>query len=104
MPNVSSVAVLTFCGSPHPPSKARRYYLSEVRNYAKSEVSRIDNPTKPTKSNVNVQESVENAKFYCKRYPDSFVSLRDYSGDVYNETCSVFAAEQQLTDSSYKIG
>jgi hypothetical protein len=75
-----------------------------VRDCAKSEVSRIDNPTKPIKSNVNVQESIENAKFYCKRYPDSFVSLRDYSGDVYNETCSVFAAEQQLTDSSYKIG
>jgi len=75
-----------------------------VRNCAKSEVSSIDNPIKPTKSNVNVQESVENAKFYCKRYPDSFVSLRDYSGDVYNQTCSVFAAEQQLSDSSYKIG
>jgi hypothetical protein len=68
---------------------------------AKSEVSAIDKPTKPS---VNVQESIENAKFYCKRYPESFVSLRDYSGDVYNQTCAAFAAEQQTTDSSYKIG
>jgi hypothetical protein len=76
--------------------------LSEVlRRCAKSEVSAIDNPTKPS---VNVQESIENAKFYCKRYPESFVSLRDYSGDVYNQTCAAFAAEQHATDSSYKIG
>jgi hypothetical protein len=76
--------------------------LSEVlRRCAKSEVSAIDTPTKPS---VNVQESIDNAKFYCKQHPESFVSLRDYSGDVYNQTCAAFAAEQQATDSSYKIG
>jgi hypothetical protein len=83
------------------PTRPRRNYFSEVRRCAKSEVSAIDNPTKPS---VNVQESIENAKFYCKRYPESFVSLRDYSGDVYNQTCAAFAAEQHATDSSYKIG
>jgi hypothetical protein len=90
-----------FCGFPLP-HKAPSQLLSEVpRRCAKSEVSAIDNPTKPS---VNVQESIENAKFYCKRYPESFVSLRDYSGDVYNQTCAAFAAEQHATDSSYKIG
>jgi hypothetical protein len=72
-----------------------------LRRCAKSEVSAIDKPTKPS---VNVQESIENAKSYCKGHPESFVSLRDYSGDIYNQTCAAFAAEQQATDSSYKIG
>jgi hypothetical protein len=89
------------CVSPLP-RKAPSQPLSVVpRRCAKSEVSAIDTPTKPS---VNVQETIENAKFYCKRYPESFVSLRDYSGDVYNETCAAFAAEQHATDSSYKIG
>jgi hypothetical protein len=89
-----------FCESPLPHRPVA--LLSEVlRRCAKSEVSAIDTPTKPS---VNVQESIENAKFYCKRYPESFVSLRDYSGDVYNQTCAAFAAEQHATDSSYKIG
>jgi hypothetical protein len=72
-----------------------------LRRCAKSEVSAIDKPTKPS---VNVQESIENAKSYCKGHPESFVSLRDYSGDVYYQTCAAFAAEQHATDSSYKIG
>jgi hypothetical protein len=64
-------------------------------------VSAIDAPVKPK---VNVQESVNNAKTYCKQNPSSFVSLRDYSGGIYNETCEQFAAEQHATDPSYKIG
>jgi hypothetical protein len=64
-------------------------------------VSSIDKPPKPK---VGVQESISNAKVYCKQNPESFVSLRDYSGDVYNETCAVFAAEQLATDPTYKIG
>ena len=84
------------------PPQAPSHSLSEVpRRCAKSEVSAIDTPTKPI---VNVQETIENAKIYCKRYPESFVSLRDYSGDVYNQTCAAFAAEQHATDPSYKIG
>jgi hypothetical protein len=73
----------------------------DVRSSAKSGVSKIDKPIKPK---INVQDTIENAKAYCKRYPDSFVSLRDYSGDIYNQTCMVFAAEQQASDASYKIG
>jgi hypothetical protein len=65
-------------------------------------VSAIDNA--PIKPKVNVQESITNAKAYCKQNPTSFVSLRDYSGGIYNETCSQFAAEQHATDPSYKIG
>jgi hypothetical protein len=72
-----------------------------VRDCAKSEVSAIDNPIKPK---VKVQETIENAKAYCKQNPESFVSLRDYSGDIYNETCTNFAAEQHATDPTYKIG
>jgi hypothetical protein len=54
-------------------------------------VSSIDKPPKPK---VDVQESISNAKVYCKQNPESFVSLRDYSGGIYNETCAAFAAEQ----------
>lgn len=72
-----------------------------MRNRAKSEVSAIDNPIKPK---VNVEESIENAKVYCKQNPASFVSLRDYSGDIYNQTCADFAAEQHATDPAYKVG
>ena len=72
-----------------------------MRDCAKSEVSAIDNPIKPK---VNVQDAIENAKTYCKQNPESFVSLRDYSGDIYNETCTNFAAEQHATDPTYKIG
>jgi hypothetical protein len=72
-----------------------------VRDCARSEVSAIDNPIKPK---VNVQDTIENAKTYCKQNPESFVSLRDYSGDIYNETCANFAAEQHATDPTYKIG
>jgi hypothetical protein len=72
-----------------------------VRDCARSEVSAIDNPIKPK---VNVQDTIENAKTYCKQNPESFVSLRDYSGDIYNETCTNFAAEQHATDPTYKIG
>ena len=64
-------------------------------------MSAIDNPIKPK---VNVQDTIENAKTYCKQNPESFVSLRDYSGDIYNETCTNFAAEQHATDPTYKIG
>ena len=73
----------------------------EVRTCAKSEVRSIDTPPKPK---VNVQESIANAKVYCKQHPESFVSLRDYSGGIYNQTCAAFAAEQQATDPLYKIG
>jgi hypothetical protein len=73
----------------------------EARNCAKREVTTIDAPSKPK---VDVQESIANAKAYCKQNPESFVSLRDYSGGIYNETCSAFAAEQHATDPSYKIG
>jgi hypothetical protein len=73
----------------------------ERRNYAKREVSSIDAPPKPK---VDVQESIANAKAYCKQNPESFVSLRDYSGGIYNETCAAFAAEQHATDPTYKIG
>ena len=72
-----------------------------MRDCAKSEVSAIDTPTKPK---VNVQETIENAKVYCKQNPASFVSLRDYSGDVYNQTCADFAAEQHAADPAYKVG
>jgi hypothetical protein len=73
----------------------------ERRNYAKREVSSIDAPSKPK---VDVQESIANAKAYCKQNPESFVSLRDYSGGIYNETCAAFAAEQHAADPTYKIG
>jgi hypothetical protein len=71
------------------------------RDCARSEVSAIDTPSKPK---INVQESIENAKVYCKQNPDSFVSLRDYSGGIYNQTCTDFAAEQHATDPTFKIG
>jgi hypothetical protein len=74
---------------------------SELRHCARSEVIAIDKPIAPK---VNVQESVANAKVYCKQNPESFVSLRDYSGGIYNQTCADFAAEQQATDPAYKIG
>jgi hypothetical protein len=73
----------------------------KARNCAKREVTSIDAPPKPK---VDVQESIANAKAYCKQNPESFVSLRDYSGGIYNETCAAFAAEQHATDPSYKIG
>jgi hypothetical protein len=73
----------------------------EARNCAKREVSSIDAPPKPK---VDVQESIANAKAYCKQNPESFVSLRDYSGGIYNQTCAAFAAEQHASDPSYKIG
>jgi hypothetical protein len=73
----------------------------EARICAKREVTSIDAPPKPK---VDVQESIANAKAYCKQNPASFVSLRDYSGGIYNETCADFAAEQHATDPSYKIG
>ena len=76
------------------------WYL-EPRSYAKRGVKSIDAPTKPK---VDVQESIANAKAYCKQNPESFVSLRDYSGGIYNQTCAAFAAEQHATDPSYKIG
>jgi hypothetical protein len=50
------------------------------------------------------RETISNAKVYCKQNPESFVSLRDYSGGIYNETCAAFAAEQHATGPSYKIG
>ena len=73
----------------------------EARNCAKREVTSIDAPSKPK---VDVQESIANAKAYCKQNPASFVSLRDYSGGIYNQTCADFAAEQHATDPTYKIG
>jgi hypothetical protein len=73
----------------------------EMRTCAKREVSSIDAPPKPK---VDVQEAIANAKVYCKQNPKSFVSLRDYSGGIYNETCAAFAAEQQVADPAYKIG
>jgi hypothetical protein len=73
----------------------------DVRDCAKREVNSIDAPPKPK---VDVQESIANAKAYCKQNPESFVSLRDYSGGIYNETCAAFAAEQHATDPTYKIG
>ena len=63
--------------------------------------SSIDKPPKPK---VGVQEAIANAKVYCKRNSESFVSLRDYSGGIYNETCAAFAAEQHVADPTYKIG
>ena len=72
-----------------------------MRTCAKREVSSIDAPPKPK---VDVQETIANAKVYCKEHPESFVSLRDYSGGIYNETCAAFAAEQHVTDPTYKIG
>jgi hypothetical protein len=81
--------------------QASRVWDLEPRNYAKREVSSIDAPPKPK---VDVQESIANAKAYCKQNPESFVSLRDYSGGIYNETCAAFAAEQHATDPTYKIG
>ena len=81
--------------------QARRVWDLERRNYAKREVNSIDAPPKPK---VDVQESIANAKAYCKQNPESFVSLRDYSGGIYNETCAAFAAEQHATDPTFKIG
>ena len=72
-----------------------------MRTRAKREVISIDPPPKPK---VNVLESISNAKVYCKQNPESFVSLRDYSGGIYNETCAAFAAEQHAADPTYKIG
>jgi hypothetical protein len=73
----------------------------EARICARREVTAIDAPPKPK---VDVQESIANAKVYCKQNPTSFVSLRDYSGGIYNETCAAFAAEQHALDPTYKIG
>jgi hypothetical protein len=73
----------------------------EVRTCAEREVSSIDASPKPK---VDVQEAIANAKVYCNQNPESFVSLRDYSGGIYNETYAAFAAEQQLADPAYKIG
>jgi hypothetical protein len=72
-----------------------------VRTCAKREVSSIDAPPKPK---VDVREAITNAKVYCKQNPESFVSLRDYSGGIYNETCAAFAAEQHVADPTYTIG
>jgi hypothetical protein len=44
------------------------------------------------------------ANFYDEQNPESFVSLQDYSGGTYNETRIAFAAEQHVTDPTYKIG
>jgi hypothetical protein len=67
----------------------------EVRTCAKREVGSIDAPPKPR---VDVQEGIANAKVYCNQNPESFVSLRDNSGGIYNETYAAFAAEQHLAD------
>jgi hypothetical protein len=85
----------------HVASNPESALISRVRDCARREVNAIDKPIKPK---VNVQESIENAKVYCKQNPASFVSLRDYSGDVYNQTCADFAAEQHATDPAYKVG
>ena len=73
----------------------------KVRRCAKSEVNSIDTPTKPR---ITVKESIANAKVYCKQNPAGTVSLRDYTGGIYNQTCTIFAADQRVTDPSYKIG
>jgi hypothetical protein len=52
----------------------------------------IDNSTKPK---VSVQESINNAKIYCKQNPGGDASLRDYSGGIYNKSCAEFEAEQR---------
>jgi hypothetical protein len=72
-----------------------------MRNCARSEVIAIDKPTKPK---VNVQESIDNAKVYCKQNPQGFVSLRDYSDGIYNQSCPDFEAEQRVTDLTTKPG
>lgn len=74
---------------------------SERRRCAKSEVNSIDTQPKPK---VTVKESIVNAKVYCKQNPAGTVSLRDYSGGIYNQACTTFAADQHVTDPSYKIG
>jgi hypothetical protein len=79
----------------------QRFFTNDNATSVKGEVSAIDTPSKPK---VNVQESISNAKTFCKQNPTSFVSLRDFSGGIYNETCPQFAAEQSATDPSYKIG
>jgi hypothetical protein len=64
-------------------------------------VTPIDKPIKPI---IKVQDSINNAKLYCRENPDSFVSLRDFSNGVYNQSCMEFAAEQRASDPTYKIG
>jgi hypothetical protein len=83
--------------------RTRSHESLGVRDCARSEVSAIDITIKP-KAKVNVQESIENGKAYCKQNPEGFVSLRDYSGGIYNETCSAFAAEQHAADPAYNTG
>ena len=63
----------------------------------KSEVIAIDNATKPK---VSVQESINNAKVYCKQNPTGDASLRDYSGGIYNKSCAAFLSEQHATESA----
>ena len=57
----------------------------------------IDQTTKPK---ISVQESVNNAKIYCKQNPGGDASLRDYSGGVYNKSCAEFEAEQRTNETS----
>jgi hypothetical protein len=46
--------------------------ILEVRTCAKSEVSSIDEPPKPK---VDVQESISNAKIYCKQNTEGIVTI-----------------------------
>ena len=46
--------------------------ILEVRTCAKSEVSLIDKSPKPK---VDVQESISNAKVYCKQNPERIVTI-----------------------------
>ncbi len=61
----------------------------------------IDKPTKPK---VSVQESIDNAKVYCKQNPSGDATLRDFSGGVYNKSCAEFQAEQHASDTTDKPG
>jgi hypothetical protein len=61
----------------------------------------IDKPTKPK---VSVQESIDNAKVYCKQNPSGDASLRDFSGGVYNKSCAEFQAEQSANQPTDKPG
>jgi hypothetical protein len=54
-----------------------------VEVHAESEVSSIDKRPKPR---VDVQESISNAKVYCEQNLKAFVSLRDYSAGIHDET------------------
>jgi hypothetical protein len=55
----------------------------------------IDKSNKPK---VSVQESINNAKIYCRQNPTGDASLRDYSGGVYNKSCAEFQAEQRANE------